>query len=70
MMNFIKSEENISLLFLIIPTIFIISGILLFKYPIQTEIIPLLTIILFIGLILLGIGSFYNSNTWWYWIYM
>ena len=64
MMDINKSEENISLIFLIIPTILIISGIIIFTYPIPTNLTPLLTISLFSGLILLGLGSFYNRNTW------
>ena len=52
------SEGTIASLFIIIPTVFIIIGVLLFPYPIKAEVKSLLPIPLFIGIILLGFGSF------------
>ena len=49
-------EGTIASLFIIIPTVFIIIGLLFFPFPIKEEMKTLLPIPLFAGLILLGIG--------------
>ena len=50
-------EGTIASLFIIIPTAFIIIGLLFFPFPINEEIKALLPIPLFAGLIFLGLGS-------------
>jgi len=62
MVNDNYSEGSYAWVFLIIPTLFIIFGLWFFKYPLQSEIIPLLPISLFLGLILLGFGSFIKKK--------
>jgi len=47
-------EGAIASLFIIIPTVFIIIGLLFFPFPIKEEMKTLLPIPLFVGLILLG----------------
>jgi len=49
-------EGAIASLFIIIPTVFIIIGLLFFPFPIKEEMKTLLPIPLFVGLILLGTG--------------
>ena len=49
-------EGTIASLFIIIPTVFIIIGLLFFPFPIKEEMKTLLPIPLFVGLILLGTG--------------
>jgi len=56
------SESAIASIFFIIPTAFIIIGLLFFPFPINEEIKALLPIPLFAGLILLGLGSFLNKE--------
>jgi len=56
------SEGAIASTFIIIPTAFIIIGLLFFPYPINEEIKALLPIPLFSGLILLGLGSFLKKE--------
>jgi len=51
-------KENVALLFLIIPTILVIIGLLFFPYPISEEVRALLLIPLFSSLILLVMGFF------------
>ena len=53
-----NSEGNIAWLFLIVPTILIILGVLYFGYPISEETRMILSIPLFISLILLIAGFF------------
>ena len=55
-------ESNMSLLFLVIPTILVIIGIILFQYPLEKEIKLLLPIPLFGSLILLGVGGFLRKE--------
>ena len=55
-------ENSISLLFLIIPTILVIFGVLFFKYPLDEEMGQLLPIPLFGSLIILGIGGFLRKE--------
>jgi len=50
------TEGVIASLFIIIPTVFIIIGLLFFPFPIKEEMKTLLPIPLFVGLILLGTG--------------
>ena len=53
-----NSEGNIAWLFIIVPTILIIIGVLYFEYPISEETRTILSIPLFISLILLIVGFF------------
>ena len=56
------SEDIIASIYIIIPTAFIIIGLLFFPFPINEEMETLLPILLFSGLILLGIGSFLKKE--------
>lgn len=57
-----KSDKSVVFLFFLIPTIMLIVGYLVAPYP-QTEILKqLLTIPVFLGLILLGIGYFLKDK--------
>ena len=56
------SEGAIASIFIIIPTAFIIIGLLFFPFPINEEMKALLPIPLFAGLILLGLGSFLKKE--------
>jgi len=56
------SEGVFAWIFLVVPTIFVIIGLFLFSYPLPTEIESLLPLPLFIGLILLGLGSFLKKE--------
>ena len=56
------SEGVIASIYIIVPTAFIIIGLLFFPFPINEEMETLLPIILFAGLILLGIGSFLKKE--------
>jgi archaeosortase A (PGF-CTERM-specific) len=55
-------EDNTSLLFLVIPTILVITGIIFFQHPLEEEIKLLLPMPLFGSLILLGIGGFLRKE--------
>jgi archaeosortase A (PGF-CTERM-specific) len=55
-------RKNIALMFLILPTILVIIGILFFQYPIASEIEGMMLIPLFLSLTLLGIGFFLNKE--------
>jgi len=55
-------EKNIALMFLILPTILVITGLLFFQYPIASEIERMMLIPLFLSLTLLGIGFFLNKK--------
>lgn len=57
MVKYIGSEKSIALMFLIIPTIFVIIGLLFFPYPLPEIVRFLLPIPLFSSLIILGIGA-------------
>jgi len=56
MKNYNFAENTLSILFLIIPIIFVIIGIVIFTFPLSQDIGILLTIILFVSLILLLLG--------------
>ncbi len=61
-LTFDKSDKSVVFLFFLIPTIMLIVGYLVAPYP-QTEILKqLLTIPLFLGLFLLGIGYFLKDK--------
>jgi len=62
MVRYNNSEDAFVWLFLIIPTIFIIIGLVFFSYPLLGGIEVILPLPLFIGLILLGFGSFLNKD--------
>lgn len=55
-------EKNIASMFLILPTILVIIGLLFFQYPIASEIERMMLIPLFLSLALLGIGFFLNKK--------
>ena len=55
-------EGVIALLFIIIPTVFIIIGLVFFTFPIEKEVKVLLPFPLFTGLIFLGLGSFLKKE--------
>ena len=57
-----NSESAFAGVFLIVPTIFVIIGLLFFSYPLPTEAETLLLLPLFAGLILLGLGSFLKKE--------
>ncbi len=57
-----NSENTFAWVFLIVPTIFVIIGLLFFSYPLPTEIETILPLPLFVGLILLGLGSFLKKE--------
>jgi len=59
------SEEKIASVFVILPIIYTIIGVMFFTYPLNPLILTLLPIPLFTGLILLAFGSFINTKYSW-----
>jgi archaeosortase A (PGF-CTERM-specific) len=57
-----NSEFNFAWIFILIPTILVIFGILFFPYPLKLENRVILNFFLFMGLILLGIGSYLKKD--------
>lgn len=57
-----KKEGLFAILFIILPLIFVITGLLFFKYPFDNNIKSVLTIPLFSGLILLGLGFVFQAK--------
>lgn len=62
MVRYNNSENAFAWLFIFFPTIFIIIGLVVFSYPLLGEIEAILPIPLFIGLLLLGLGSFLKKE--------
>jgi archaeosortase A (PGF-CTERM-specific) len=58
----IMDKEKTTLIFIILPLVFVIVGILFYPYEPQDEIITYLTYINFTGLVLLAIGYFIKLN--------
>jgi len=59
------SENHIALLFILLPFLYTIIGLLFFTYPLDQVVINLLPIPLFIGLGLLAFGSFTKTTISW-----
>ena len=62
MVRYGNSEKAFAWLFIFIPTIFIIIGLVFFPYPLLGGIEVILPLPLFIGLLLLGLGSFLKKE--------
>ena len=62
-MNITKENTNIvPLLFIMIPIVFVLIGVLFFPYPLDENLINLSSVIIFVGFIFLGIGTFLKNN--------
>jgi archaeosortase A (PGF-CTERM-specific) len=57
-----KKDGLFALIFIILPIIFVIIGLIYFKYPLDSQIKSILAIPLFSGLILLGFGFVFKKN--------
>jgi len=57
-----KEDRLTAFLFVLIPAIFVIIGILFFPFPLKEDVKGLLSVPNFIGLILLGIGFFVKNR--------
>jgi len=52
----VDNENLFSVFFLILPTLFVIAGLLFFPFPVSDELETSLLIPLFVSLIILGMG--------------
>jgi archaeosortase A (PGF-CTERM-specific) len=59
------SDKQIALLFVVLPIIYVIVGLLFFPYPLDPVLTQLLPVPLFIGLGFLAFGSFMKMNFSW-----